>query len=163
MHAHQEWSHKAVFVTWIVQFLFCFVFQGPCLSLTTDHADNKAIALAITLVRRSWRANPILICDVTICDVICRYLLYDCEMWCIHELYIPQRFTTGVSGWIVIGVAKIAYFYYRCKTEEPDTYNIMGDKLWDDKLWNGNMHVEIYSLVKMIWKLSSLKMRKAPH
>ena len=63
---------------------FYFIVLDICHALTITQAKNIAIALAITLVRSSWRANPVLICDV-----ICRCHLYDCEMWCSRELYFP--------------------------------------------------------------------------
>ena len=58
-----------------------------CLALTTAQAKKifflMDTPLAKTLVRASWRANPILVCDM-----ICRCLLYDCGMWCGRELYV---------------------------------------------------------------------------
>ena len=66
-------------------------------SLNYAQGKNVAIALAITLARTSLRASP-----VTICDVICRCLLYDCKMRCSRELYVSLRFATGVSVCIVI-------------------------------------------------------------
>ena len=51
--------HRAGLVDRIVK-IFCFI----ALALTTVQAKNIAIALTITLVRPSWRANRVLICDV---------------------------------------------------------------------------------------------------
>ena len=67
-------------------------------SSPTAQAENIAIALAITLVR-TRKANPVLICDT-----ICRGLLYNCKCGAVaNEMFM--RFTTGISGWIVIGVS----------------------------------------------------------
>ena len=110
--------HMALFVVKIVMTIF-FIVLDIFLALTTAWTKNIAIVQAITLVRTSWRANPV------ICDVVCRCLLYDCKMWCSRELYVPYRFTAGVSGWIVIwGSSHELCFYcvpYRCKIEQPDT------------------------------------------
>ena len=64
--SHQEWCHKAAYV---IRKDHCFVVLDNFLAWTTS--------LAITLVRTSWWANP-----VPICDVICSRLLYDCKTWC---------------------------------------------------------------------------------
>ena len=57
---------------------FYFNVLDISLALTTTQAKQHIdIALDITLVRASWRGNPIL---------ICRCLLYDCGIWCSQEL-----------------------------------------------------------------------------
>ena len=92
-----------------------FIVLGISLALTTSKAKNIAIALAITFVRTSWRANP-----VPICDVICECLLYDCNT---VENYM---FLRDVSVWIVIwGSSHELYvctvFLNKCMVEQPDT------------------------------------------
>ena len=41
---------------------------------------------------------------------------------CNQQLYVPFRFTTGASGWIVIGKKPDIYLHilYRSKVKQPD-------------------------------------------
>ena len=90
-------------------------------------------------------------------NLICRCLLCDCEM-CSQELYVLYRDLQLVY---VVGlwygkVAKNCMSYcipFRCKIEQPDTYNIMGWQILKCKCAR-----KLSSLVKNTWKLLTWKL-----
>ena len=81
---------------------------------------------------------------VLICDMICRRILYNCEMWCNRELYAPYRFTTGVSGWIVIwrNSQELFVFIYSLQ-KQGWTTGCPTTLEW--QFWNRNVHTMVKS------------------